>query len=80
MEPTLFQLGREIKQNGAVNPTGVGHSSVVFSSGVNSKVHSTESSAELVWCASLDRPGTTTSTKLSHLQGANLPFLKRFGV
>ena len=42
--------------------------------GVNSLVVSAGSSAELVRCASLDKPGTTIGTKLSHVQGALLPF------
>ena len=42
---------------------------VSCSSSVNSLVLSAESSAELVRCASLDRPRTTIGTTLSHLQG-----------
>ena len=38
------------------------------SSSVDSLVFSAESSAELVRCAELDKPGTPMGTKLSHLQ------------
>ena len=48
---------------------------VSWSYGVNSLVFSADSSAELVRCASLDTPGTTISTKLSHLRGAILLLL-----